>query len=113
MSQHCNPVTPVRPVLLSCGLSGPVVSLFLRHYFFDAQGLGKMIDLSLFEIAKNDDRRWYVCVCVYVCTICIDVKLLFYAGACGTHALITRNEAVGMSGKGNVVASFLYLHKDR
>lgn len=66
MSQHCNPVTPVRPVLLSCGLSGPVVSLFLRHYFFDAQGLGKMIDLSLFEIAKNDDRRWYVCVCMCV-----------------------------------------------
>ena len=50
--------------------------------------------------------------CVCVCTICIDVKLLFYAGACGTHVQITRNEAVGMSGKGNV-ASFLHLHKDR
>ena len=50
MSQHCNPVTP-RPVLLSCGLSGPVVSLFFQGfiflYLFHAQCLGQMIDLSL------------------------------------------------------------------
>ena len=45
---------------------------------------------------------------VCVCTICIDVKLLIIAGACGHSCPTTRNEAVGMSGKGNV-AGFLYL----
>ena len=45
--------------------------------------------------------------CVCVCTICIDVKLQCRGvwHSCPT----TRNEAVGMSGMGNL-AGFLYLH---
>ena len=49
--------------------------------------------------------RQGVCVCVrmYVCvrTFWLDIKPLISAGACGTHALTTCNEAVGMSGKRN------------
>ena len=40
-----------------------------------------------------------VCVCVPSVWARMDVKLLFYAGACGPHVLTTRN-----------VAGFLYPH---